>query len=151
MKCYLLAVCSGSSLDQHSNNITLFNLVEQLNFPPHAHPPEGTRLPLEIHAYFELRPEEIDQRFDVRFALVESNGLETLTNPSSTSRRRRVIAREPWGCLRLLALALTNFGSISERAAPKPGSATRRAGRCSSFDPKSALESPTEPYSSGPP
>jgi hypothetical protein len=92
MKCYLLAVCSGSSLDQHSNNISLFNLVEQLNFPPHAHPPAGTRLPLEIHAYFELRPEELEQRFDVRFALVESNGLETLTDPfqhKSTTPRYR--------------------------------------------------------------
>ena len=29
--CYLLAVCGGSSLDQHSNNVTLFNLVEQIN------------------------------------------------------------------------------------------------------------------------
>jgi hypothetical protein len=92
MKCYLLAVCSGSSLDQHSNNITLFNLVEQLNFPPHAEPPAGALLPLEIHAYFELRPEQIDQRFDVRFALVESNGLETVTEPfqhKSTTPRYR--------------------------------------------------------------
>lgn len=92
MKCYLLAVCSGSSLDQHSNNITLFNLVEQLNFPRHAQPPPGALLPLEIHAYFELRPEELHQRFDLRFALVESNGLETLTEPSqhkSTTPRYR--------------------------------------------------------------
>ncbi len=92
MKCYLLAVCSGSSLDQHSNNITLFNLVEQLNFPLRSEPPAGALLPLEIHAYFELRAEELDQRFDVRFALIESNGLETVTEPfqhKSTTPRYR--------------------------------------------------------------
>lgn len=92
MKCYLLAVASGSSLDQQSNNVTLFNLVEQLNFPAHAHPPQGSFLPLEIHAYFELAPEEVSQRFDMRFALVESSGLETLTEPfqhkSNTPRYR---------------------------------------------------------------
>ncbi|HEV8244516.1 MAG TPA: hypothetical protein VGP93_01980 [Polyangiaceae bacterium] len=92
MKCYLLAVVSGSSLDQHSNNITLFNLVEQLNFPPHAHPPPGALLPLEIHAYFQLLPHEINQRFDLRFALAENSGLETVTEPflhkSATPRYR---------------------------------------------------------------
>jgi len=92
MKCYLLALVSGSSLDQHSNNITLFNLVEQLNFAPNAQPPPGALLPLEIHAYFELSPQELNQRFDVRFSIVESTGLETLTEPiqhKSTTPRYR--------------------------------------------------------------
>jgi hypothetical protein len=81
MKCYLLALSSGSSLDQHSNNITLFNLVEQLNFPPQSQPPPGALLPLEIHAYFQLQPQ-----------VVEDSGLETLTEPfqhkSATQRYR---------------------------------------------------------------
>src|SRR5688572_21168032 len=92
MKCYLLALVSGSSLDQQSNNVTLFNLVEQLNFPPHSQPPPGALLPIEIHAYFQLYPQEVNQRFDVRFAIVESSGLETLTegfqHKSSTPRYR---------------------------------------------------------------
>lgn len=92
MKCYLLALVSGSSLDQQSNNVTLFNLVEQLNFPPHAQPPAGALLPIEIHAYFQLAAQEVNQRFDVRFAIVESSGLETLTEPfqhkSATPRYR---------------------------------------------------------------
>jgi hypothetical protein len=73
-------VCSGSSLDQNSNNITLFNLVEQLNVPPNA-PPPATILPLEIHAYFQLSPVEVNQQFELRFAMVAGTGLETCTDP----------------------------------------------------------------------
>ena len=91
-KCYLLAVTTGSSLDRYSNNVTLFNLVEQLNFPKDRLPPPGAVLPLEIHAYFELAPHEIHQRFDVRFSLVAATGLETVTDAfahkSTTSRFR---------------------------------------------------------------
>jgi hypothetical protein len=79
-KCYLLAVSGGSSLDQHSNNITLFNLVEQLNFPKHALPPPGTQMPLEVHAYFQLDPRELNQKFEIRFVLVADTGLELPTD-----------------------------------------------------------------------
>ena len=91
-KCYLLAVSSGSSLDRYSNNVTLFNLVEQLNFQKDRFPPVGTVLPLEVHAYFQLDPHELNQLFDVRFALVAPTGLETVTDAfahkSATSRFR---------------------------------------------------------------
>lgn len=80
-KCYLLAVTSGSSLDRYSNNVTLFNMVEQLNFPKDQLPPAGAVLPLEIHAYFQLEPSEVNQRFEARFALVAPSGLETMTDP----------------------------------------------------------------------
>jgi hypothetical protein len=78
-KCYLVAVSGGSSLDQHSNNITLFNLVEQLNFPKQALPQAGALLPLELHAYFQLSANELNQRFELRFVLVGTTGLETPT------------------------------------------------------------------------
>jgi hypothetical protein len=91
-KCYLLAVASGSSLDRYSNNVTLFSLVEQLNFPKDRLPPAGAVLPLEIHAYFQLEPHEVNQRFDVRFSLVAATGLETVTDAfahkSATTRFR---------------------------------------------------------------
>jgi len=79
-KCYFLTLCGGSSLDQHSNNVSLFNLVEQVNLQPNVDPPPGAFLPLEVHAYFILGPGESSQSFDVRFALVAPTGLELLTD-----------------------------------------------------------------------
>ena len=79
-RCYLLTLSSGSSLDQQSNNVSLFNVVEQVNLPRNVEPPPGALLPLEIHAYFQLEPGELNQRFEMRFALVASTGLETLTD-----------------------------------------------------------------------
>jgi hypothetical protein len=77
----LLTVCSGSSLDQHSNNVTLFNLVEQINLKPNAEPPPGTLVPVEVHAYFQCEPVELGQTFEVRFALVSlQSGLESLSD-----------------------------------------------------------------------
>jgi hypothetical protein len=79
-KCYFLTLCGGSSLDQHSNNVTLFNVVEQVNLQPNVDPPPGAFLPLEVHAYFMLGPGELAQPFEVRFALVAPTGLEMLTD-----------------------------------------------------------------------
>ena len=91
-RCYLLAVSSGSSLDQHSNNVTLFNLVEQLNIPPNAPQPPGGFLPLELHAYFQIAPHELHLTYQVRLAMVSEAGLEAYTEPfdfkSATPRFR---------------------------------------------------------------
>jgi hypothetical protein len=91
-KCYLLALVGGSSLDRYSNNVTLFNLVEQLNFPNDRRPPPGAVIPLEVHAYFQLDGLELNQRFEMRFSLVAPTGLETVTDTfshrSSTPRFR---------------------------------------------------------------
>ncbi len=91
-KCYFLTLCGGSSLDQHSNNVTLFNIVEQVNLQPNVEPPPGAFLPLEVHAYFLLGPGELSQPFELRFALVAPSGLEHLTDAtqhkSSTPRYR---------------------------------------------------------------
>jgi hypothetical protein len=90
-KCYLLALTSGSSLDQYSNNVSLFNLVEQINLPPQP-PPPGALLPLEVHAYFQLLPHEMNTSFEIRFVLVASSGLETASpffkHKSQTPRYR---------------------------------------------------------------
>jgi hypothetical protein len=79
-RCYFLTVCSGSSVDQHSNNVTLFNLVEQINVPPGAPPPPQGLVPLEIHAYFQLAQTEIGRDFEIRFVMVAATGLETPTD-----------------------------------------------------------------------
>lgn len=81
-KCYFLTLCAGSSLDQQSNNVTLFNIVEQVNLQPGVDPPPGAFLPLEVHAYFSIGPGEISQPFELRFAVVAPTGLELLTDTS---------------------------------------------------------------------
>ncbi len=78
-RCYLLTLASSSSVDQQSNNVSLFNVVEQVNLPRGVEPPPGALLPMEIHAYFQLDPSELNQRLEVRFALVAETGLEALT------------------------------------------------------------------------
>ena len=89
-RCYFLAVCSGSAVDQHSNNVTLFNLVEQINVPPGAPPPPHGLVPLEIHAYFHVAQAELGRDFEVRFVMTASTGLET---PTDAFRHRAVTAR----------------------------------------------------------
>jgi hypothetical protein len=79
-RCYFLSVCGGSSVDQHSNNVTLFNLVEQINVPQGAPPPPRGLVPLEMHAYFELAQNEMAQDFEIRFVMVAQTGLETPTD-----------------------------------------------------------------------
>ena len=79
-RCYFLTVCGGSSVDQHSNNVTLFNLVEQINVPPGAPPPPHGLVPLEIHAYFHVGQEELGRDFEVRFVMTAATGLETPTD-----------------------------------------------------------------------
>ncbi|NRA33933.1 MAG: hypothetical protein HRU17_11375 [Polyangiaceae bacterium] len=75
--CYFLTVCNGSSVDQQSNNVTLFNLVEQINVPPGAPPPPKGLIPLEIHSYWSLSASETTQDFEVRYILVAETGIET--------------------------------------------------------------------------
>lgn len=79
--CYFLTVCAGSSVDQRSNNVTLFNLVEQINVPPGAPPPPRGILPLEVHAYFDIFPGEVGRAFELRFVMVAPSGLETPSDP----------------------------------------------------------------------
>jgi hypothetical protein len=80
-RCYLLALSVGSSLDQSTNNVSLFNLVEQINVPPGLTPPPDARVPLEVHAYFTLDGSELGQELEVRFVLVGLGGLETFAEP----------------------------------------------------------------------
>lgn len=73
---------AGSSLDQQSNNVSLFTLVEQVNLPPAPSAPPTIGLPLEIHAYFHLDPSEMGSELEVRFCLSSlATGLELFTDP----------------------------------------------------------------------
>jgi hypothetical protein len=77
--CYLLCVSSGSAIDRHSNNVSLFSLVEQINVPAGAAPPPRGVIPVEVHAYFQLGVTQLNREFEMRFALCAETGLETLS------------------------------------------------------------------------
>ncbi len=77
--CYLLCVSSGSAIDRHSNNVSLFSLVEQINVPARAAPPSRGVIPVEVHAYFQLGATQLNREFEMRFALCAETGLETLS------------------------------------------------------------------------
>lgn len=91
-RCYLLLLSASSSLDQHTNNVSLFQLVEQVHFPAGAKLHSGRGIPLEIHAYFHVAEEEQGKPIDVRYCLRASSGLETfsdvITHRSTTPRYR---------------------------------------------------------------
>ena len=89
-RCYFLSVCAGSSVDQHSNNVTLFNLVERITVPPGAPPPPKGIIPLEVHAYFDLAPDELGSSFELRFVMLAPSGLET---PSDAFTHKPVTPR----------------------------------------------------------
>lgn len=79
MRCYLLCVTSGSSVDRQSNNVSLFNLIEQINVPATAMPAPRGVIPVEIHAYFELDPPGAPRELELRFSLRAETGLETFS------------------------------------------------------------------------
>lgn len=79
-RCYFLGISSGSALDQGSNNVSLFNLIEQLNIPVGARPPPNGVIPVELHAYWMFEPQEVGRSFQTRHVLVSAgSGLELPT------------------------------------------------------------------------
>jgi len=88
--CYLLCVSSGSAIDRHSNNVSLFGLVEQINVPAGAAPPPRSLIPVEVHAYFQIAGTELNREFELRYALCAETGLETL---SEVFRHRATASR----------------------------------------------------------
>ncbi len=74
-------MAGGSSVDRHSNNASLFGLIEQVNVRPDAPPPRGGILPVEVHAYFQLSQVEQAADFQLRLVLAAETGLETVGEP----------------------------------------------------------------------
>jgi hypothetical protein len=75
-RCYFLTVCVGSSVDQHTNNVSLFNVIEQITVPPDAPPPPHGVIPVEVHVYWRAL-EEQEEAFEVRLVMMAETGLET--------------------------------------------------------------------------
>ena len=63
---YLIAICRGSSLDQSTNNMSLFGLVEQVQA---ASVPSD--VPLEFHLHYEFDEAERGRDYEVRALILE--------------------------------------------------------------------------------
>lgn len=73
LHCYLLALASGSSVDQVSNNFSLFNLVEQLRVSDNL---LGRELGIEAHIYWLVGEQARDKDFEVRVVRIGADGSE---------------------------------------------------------------------------
>jgi len=91
LRCYLLALASGSSVDQLTNNFSVFNLVEQLNVAESA---LGTEVPIEVHIYWLVSQQARETEIEIRVVRVPlDGGNEDLggpmnLKPASTDRVR---------------------------------------------------------------
>lgn len=65
VRCFMIAVAQGSTLDRYSNNFSLFQLLEQ--FRPSAYP---ARLAVFSHAFFEIDAGETGVEHEVRLLVV---------------------------------------------------------------------------------
>ena len=76
---YFVGVCMDSSLDQASNNFSLFNLVEQVQVPklPIA-------LPAEVHIYAEFEEAERGRPHELRITLEDEQGTIVWQSQAST-------------------------------------------------------------------
>jgi hypothetical protein len=92
MRCYLLAVCSSSSLERDTNNMSLFHLTEEVQAPPFD---GGQNVALQVHAYFEAEENEVGRTFEMRALWLAADGAVTYSpNPNAPvtmeARRMRV-------------------------------------------------------------
>ena len=76
IRCYLVAVCTGSSRDTDTQNMTLFNLIERCEVYEWSKEVHGEFLPFEIHAYFFAAPSDETQVAEVRVVQVSTDGSE---------------------------------------------------------------------------
>ncbi|HEY2775558.1 MAG TPA: hypothetical protein VGK20_16070 [Candidatus Binatia bacterium] len=88
MRCFMIAVAQGSTLDRYSNNFSLFLLLEQ--FRPAAYP---ARLSVFSHAFFEVDADENGVEHQVRLVVMRAGKQEFATEPVAfqpTGERHRV-------------------------------------------------------------
>lgn len=89
-RAYLLAVAQTSALDSNSNNLSLFNLVEEVQVKTAGGIlTPGTGVPYETHVYWELEPAALNRAFEMRLVAVQ-NGVEHLSDiiPLVSDKRR---------------------------------------------------------------
>ena len=105
-RCYLLTVCTGSSLDESSNNFSLFNLVEQVQVGAQA--PAELVLPLEVHIHLAWSETEFDLPHELRWVVRTEGGGEVL------GPVQPLCANSPHLRLRSFGLTVPRFSGPSE-------------------------------------
>jgi hypothetical protein len=73
LKCYLFALCAGSSLEKDTNCLTLFRLIEGVTTTAEG---LGQPVPIEVHAYFWVESGANDASFEMRVIRIASDGSE---------------------------------------------------------------------------
>lgn len=86
-RCYFLTVCVGSSVDQHTNNVSIFNIIEHITVPADAPPPPHGVLPVEVHAYWRATDDN-EEAFEVRLVMLAESGLETVSHTQKHTQLR---------------------------------------------------------------
>ena len=98
--CYFLAVAAGSALDQTTNNFSLFNLIETVTAKASPDSGNSVQLPFEIHAFWELAPDEHNLDLEMRIIFEhEGEGVFTgdpvLISSAKTRHRIRLLGLPP--------------------------------------------------------
>jgi hypothetical protein len=76
VRCFMIAVAQGSTLDRYTNNFSLFLLLEQ--FRPSSYP---ARLSVFSHAFFEVDAGEIGVAHEVRLVVLRAGAAVFATEP----------------------------------------------------------------------
>ena len=87
MKVLWAVICEGSATDQESNNISLFNIVEEMHIPAPPESEEESNAPplfaarLQLVALFSRSDFERSERKKARLVIRLPNGRSVITEP----------------------------------------------------------------------
>jgi len=97
IRCYFVGLCASSSTDQESNNISVYHLLEMLQYLAPSAP--GAGLAAEAHAYLE-RDAEPEAPISLQFIWIGPDGATfvagTFPEIPLPGRRMRVRLRVPF-------------------------------------------------------
>ncbi len=73
LRCFHFCLAAGSSIDETTKNVTLFNLVEQIHL---VEAQLGTTVGIEVHAYFFVAEAGRHANFEMRVIRIAADGAE---------------------------------------------------------------------------
>lgn len=81
IRCYLIAMCRWSSIDEETRTLSLFNIVEDMQVAPFA--PRAI-VQVELHTHFICDPGDVGTELEVRHVWTSENGEETVGQRPNT-------------------------------------------------------------------